>query len=145
MIKKAELSDVSAVTRLAVLLWPDNTLDEMEQEFKAFISDEDSAIFLYLAGDEAAGFAHCQLRRDYVEGTHTSPVGYLEAIFVQEAYRDQGTASALLLRCEEWARAKGCAEFASDCELANDASLQFHLRMGFKEASRIICFTKSLS
>ena len=31
-----------------------------------------------------AGFAQCQLRRDYVEGTKTSPVGYPEGIFVAE-------------------------------------------------------------
>lgn len=35
-------------------------------------------------------------------------------------------------------------EFASDCELGNEESLAFHLKLGFKEANRIICFAKSL-
>ena len=39
---------------------------------------------------------------------------------------------------------KGCAEFASDCGLDNAASAVFHLRAGFAEAGRIICFTKRL-
>ena len=33
------------------------------------------------------GFAQCQLRYDYVEGTGTGTVGYLEGIFVKEEYR----------------------------------------------------------
>ena len=35
----------------------------------------------------AVGFAQCGLRRDYVEGTDSSPVGYLEGIFIKEEYR----------------------------------------------------------
>ena len=39
---------------------------------------------------------------------------------------------------------RSCREFASDCELSNLESLAFHLRLGFVEANRIICFTKKL-
>ena len=35
---------------------------------------------------------------------------------------------------------KGCKEFASDCELSNTNSLNFHLAVGFEEVKRIICF-----
>ena len=90
------------------------------------------------------GFAQCQLRHDYVEGTESSPVGYLEGIYVAEEYRKHGIARELLSVCETWAKGKGCAEFASDCELENTQSLQFHLNVGFEEANRIICFTKKL-
>ena len=101
---------------------------------------------VFLAREDGAdvGFAQCGLRRDYVEGTHTSPVGYLEGVFVQEEYRGRGVATALLRACEAWAGEKGCAEFASDCGLDNAASAVFHLRAGFAEAGRIICFTKRL-
>ncbi len=90
------------------------------------------------------GFAQCQLRRDYVEGTESSPVGYLEGIFVEESARGGGVAKALLSACEKWAGEQGCREFASDCELSNAVSLAFHLALGFQEANRIICFTKKL-
>lgn len=79
-----------------------------------------------------------------MEGTQSSPVGYLEGIFVLPAYRNQGRAWALLAACERWAGEKGCTEFASDCELDNSGSLAFHLKMGFAEANRIICFHKTL-
>ena len=94
--------------------------------------------------EHGAGFAQCQLRRDYVEGTESSPVGYLEGIYVKEGFRRSGLAKALLTACEDWAREQGCGEFASDCELANTQSLQFHMKVGFEEANRIICFTKKL-
>ena len=42
------------------------------------------------------------------------------------------------------AREKGCAEFASDCPAENEASRAFHVKSGFSEANRIICFTKKL-
>lgn len=46
--------------------------------------------------------------------------------------------------CQIFAKEQGCTEFASDCELDNVESLQFHLKMGFEEANRIICFTMKL-
>ena len=79
-----------------------------------------------------------------MEGTETSPVGYLEGIFVEEPYRNRKIASALLSACETWAKERGCREFASDCELLNADSLRFHLAAGFTEANRIICFVKTL-
>ena len=44
----------------------------------------------------------------------------------------------------EVGKAKGCAEFAGDCELDNAESLRFHLAVGFEETNRIICFKKKL-
>lgn len=142
-IVKAETKDASEVARLSLLLWPEHDIEEMEREFRELIQMDDAAVFLALEG-EAVGFAQCQLRRDYVEGTESSPVGYLEGIFVARPCRNRGYARALLAACQDWARAKGCTEFASDCELTNSESLAFHLRMGFLEANRIICFTKRL-
>ena len=46
--------------------------------------------------------------------------------------------------CENWAGEHGCTEFASDCELTNTTSLNFHLRLGFQEENRIICFKKMI-
>ena len=103
-----------------------------------------AAFFLAFEQERAVGFAQCQLRHDYVEGTDSSPVGYLEGIYVADGYRKQGIAKAHLKACENWAKTKGCSEFASDCELSNLQSLHFHLSMGFEEANRIVCFTKKL-
>ena len=50
----------------------------------------------------------------------------------------------LVIACETWAKERGCRKFASDCELDNDQSLQFHRNVGFAEANRIVCVTKKL-
>ena len=144
MIRKAEIKDLPILAELARQLWPDNTVEEMRSEFAEIIAKPDAAFLLAYAEETAAGFAQCQLRHDYVEGTDSSPVGYLEGIYVADGYRKQGVARELLSACESWAKAKGCSEFASDCELDNVQSLQFHLNVGFEEANRIICFKKKL-
>jgi len=144
MIRKAESKDLTILAELACQLWPDHTMEEMQIEFAEIIAKTDSAYFLAYANENAIGFAQCQLRHDYVEGTDSSPVGYLEGIYVADGYRKQGIARELLSACEKWAKEKGCTEFASDCELDNTQSLRFHLNVGFEEANRIICFTKKL-
>jgi aminoglycoside 6'-N-acetyltransferase I len=143
-IVKATDNDVKAITKLALLLWPDNVENELTSEFSELILEQRAIIFLAKAENVAMGFAQCQLRMDYVEGTESSPVGYLEGIFVKEEYRKIGVAKQLLSACEKWAKSKGCKEFASDVELENNVSLNFHLRNGFQEANRIICLTKKL-
>ena len=143
-IQQANLSDSISVARLAQMLWPHHTAEELQLEFEPLLAGSDAAVFLACFNTIPVGFAQCQLRHDYVEGTSSSPVGYLEGIFVMPAYQKHGLARALLAACEHWAKEKGCTEFASDCELANVESLRFHLCMGFEEANRIICFTKKL-
>lgn len=143
-IYKAETSDLPALAALGVRLWPHHTEAELEADFAETMAGG-AAYFLALADGTPAGFAQCQLRGDYVEGTDSSPVGYLEGIFVAEEYRGRGGARQLLAACEAWARERGCAEFASDCELDNAQSIRFHLGVGFREANRIVCFAKKLS
>ncbi len=143
-IGKAGADDVEAIAVMAAKLWPGHTVEALAEDFAAVLNDPDSAVFIMTDDNKAVGFAQCGLRHDYVEGTQSSPVGYLEGIFVEEPYRKQGCAKQLLARCEEWARGKGCSEFGSDCEINNEISRQFHLGAGFREANRIICFTKNL-
>ena len=145
MIKKAAIHDLSTLCALALQLWPAHTPEDLLNEFKEAIHNSTAHFFLLYEQSEAIGFAQCGLRSDYVEGTESSPVGYLEGIYVKNAHRRRGCARQLLAACEDWAREQGCIEFASDCELDNIMSLQFHLGTGFTEANRIICFTKKLT
>lgn len=142
--RKATKRDVKVIAKLAIQMWSSHTIDELTEEFETIIESTNSAIFVLCVNEQMVGFAQCQLRHDYVEGTDSSPVGYLEGVFVEEAYRRQGCAKKLLAECEKWAKEKGCSEFASDCEVENTNSFEFHMAMGFEEANRIICFKKQL-
>ena len=138
-MQQAEVADAAA---LAQKLWPE--AQTLEEEFFASLEDAGFAMFLAYEENAPVGFAQCQLRHDYVEGCSTSPVGYLEGIFVEPFFRGKGTAKVLLGCCEEWARAQDCTEFASDCELSNTQSIAFHKTVGFAEENRIVCFKKEL-
>ncbi len=144
MVRKAVENDSRTLAEMAVQMWDDNTVDSLETEFIETLNDENAVFFIRYADDIPVGFAQCGLRYDYVEGTDSAPVGYLEGIFVKEGYRNRGYAKELLTACEIWAKEKGCTEFASDCELDNKGSLMFHMAMGFEEANRIICFRKDI-
>ncbi len=144
MIKKAGNNDLEALAKLAILMWQNHSITELINEFSEIIENGKSVFFLKYEYDVPVGFAQCQLRNDYVEGTKTSPVGYLEGIFVKEQCRHKGYAKELLVECEAWAKENGCSEFASDCEINNIDSFHFHQAMNFVEANRIICFTKAL-
>ena len=143
-IKMASKNDINTVVSLSLNLWKDNNYEDLKQEFLNLLISDNAVIYLCFFSSEPIGFAQCQLRYDYVEGTQTSPVGYLEGIFVAEKYRRKGIAKELLKNCESWAKEKGCLEFASDCEFGNNDSLKFHKSLGFTQANTIICFTKKL-
>ena len=143
MVIKAEKENLAQAAALAAELWPEHSTAELRAEFEQ-ISGEKGVLFLAMESDTPVGFAQCQLRHDYVEGTEHSPVGYLEGIYIRPNCRGRGLAGELLAACENWARERGCLEFASDCELDNGDSLALHLATGFSEANRIICFTKKL-
>lgn len=142
MVKSAEVNDLGVLAGLAALLWQNHSAEDLFHEFSKIMSKGESQFFLKYEEDMPVGFAQCQLRHDYVEGTETTPVGYLEGIFVKEGYRNKGYAKELLAECEAWAKRNGCHEFASDCEINNIGSFRFHKAMNFAEVNRIICFTE---
>lgn len=141
----AHLNDIAA---LASQLWHADDfegLDDLKFQFSVILEDINSAVFFCQDSGDPVGFAQFGLRSDYVEGTDKRPVGYLEGIFVKEQYRNQGIAKRFVRMGELWASEKGCSQLASDCELGNADSLNFHLHSGFSEANRIICFVKDIN
>ena len=144
MIKKADINDAGILAGLAIQMWDDHDISQLTDEFRELVQSKDAVCFIKYDESRPIAFAQCQLRHDYVEGTNSSPVGYLEGIFVLKEYRKKGHAAQLLAECEKWAKEKGCNEFASDCELDNVDSLKFHMSLGFEEANQIICFRKDI-
>jgi aminoglycoside 6'-N-acetyltransferase I len=125
-------------------LWPWSEA-EHRAETRAALENPDAATFL--ARDDrgaAIGFAEVTLRRDYVNGCVTSPVGFLEGIYVKEENRRMGTARLLCRAVQDWAKARGCSELASDAFLDNNVSYRMHDALGFSESERVVYFRKIL-
>ena len=142
--KEVEKSDTDDLIILMLLLYKNTNYNDLLVEIEPDIKNDKLKFFLAIDSNKAVGFAHCSLRYDYVEGTEGGKVGYLEGIYVLPEYRRMGIARSLLEYCEEWSRKNGCKEFASDCQLDNIDSYNFHMKMNFFEANRVICFTKKL-
>jgi aminoglycoside 6'-N-acetyltransferase I len=143
-IVEATEADLEPWTRLGLLLWPDHSFHEMRETFLGILKAEREMAFLCKVGQECVAFLNASIRVDYVEGSNSSPVGFVEGIFVKESYRKQGIAKGLIARGEMWAKAQGCTEMGSDIEQHNTASYDFHTTIGFREANRIICFIKDI-
>lgn len=128
-------------------LWPDGTKDEHLAEMSGLLeSPERYAQFLECdEAGEALGMVEVSLRSDYVNGTDTSPVAFLEGLFVVPQARKKGIARALVTEADRWAKNKGCSEFASDALLENTASHDMHSALGFAETERVVYFKKSLA
>jgi aminoglycoside 6'-N-acetyltransferase I len=61
--------------------------------------------------------------RSHADGCDESrPVGYVEGWFVAEGWRRQGIGGELVHTAEEWSRAQGCREMASDALIDNTVS-----------------------
>lgn len=69
---KATGDHVTDIAQMAVKMWSDNTLQGLTEEFKAIVESDESVIFMISIKDQPIGFAQCQLRRDYVEGTDSN-------------------------------------------------------------------------
>ena len=126
---------------LCIKLWPHTSTHSMLEEMY------DGTLgynFLYLLDNEYIAFISLSLRDEYVEGTKSTPVGYIEGIYVKPEHRSKGIAKELIEFAKKFSRENGCSELASDCILENEASRKFHNKIGFKEANTIVHFTMEL-
>ncbi|KIT17812.1 Aminoglycoside N(6')-acetyltransferase type 1 [Jannaschia aquimarina] len=101
-------------------------------------------VFVHDDGRGPFAFSEATLRRDHVNGCETSPVAFLEGIYVAPDHRREGVGALLLDAVRAWARERGCTELASDAHIDNIASHAFHRTLGFEETVRVVCFRTKL-
>ena len=131
-------------TDLAVQLFPNDTYEAEWQLNAEILELENEMGFLYEQEGKIVAYMHLAIRHDYVNGTETSPVVFLEAIYVLPEYRKRNIGRELVTYAEDFARQKGVRQLASDCLLDNTASERFHKSCGFIEKERVICFAKDV-
>lgn len=144
MIREARKEDALVLGQMARKIWDNDSVEELKKEFEEFADDSNMISFIKYEDSDPIGFANLSIRYDYVQGCETTPVAYLEGIYVDQKYRNRGYGRDLAKACEDWAKDRDIKEFASDCELTNSSSFAFHKAIGFEETNRIICFKKDL-
>jgi len=141
----AEESHRAAWLEMRVALWPEGPAEESTQEITRILeSDREDAFLATTDAGEAIGFAEVSTR-DYVDGCRTSPVGFLEWVYVRPSRQMKGVGRALVRAAETWALARDCTEMGSDTHLDALDSIAFHQALGFEEAERQVVFRKSIA
>jgi aminoglycoside 6'-N-acetyltransferase I len=144
MIEIAAAEHLAGWAALRALLWPAASVEDHRAELEQALSagDGKTAAFIASSAGEIVGFAEASLRTDYVNGCDTSPVTFLEGIYVEPGYRKAGIAKTLCRAVEAWGRSAGSLEMASDADVSNLVSHAFHAAVGFTETERVVFFRK---
>lgn len=137
-------SDFSEWLRMSIALFPAHSASELAPGMRDFLAREDGAVFIAERPDGTVGGFVEVGSRPYADGCDTSPVGFIEAWFVDEDIRRTGCGRALLEAAEGWARARGYTEMASDALLENVVSHRAHEASGYQEVERAVRYRKSL-
>src|SRR5205085_454596 len=110
--------DVNPRTGSVKMNFPDKALCELA-ETCALDVIEPLAVLVAEEGSRALiGFAELSIH-NIAESCVSGRVAYLEGWWVDPAVRRRGVGRALVAAAEEWGRAQGCTEFASDTEVDN--------------------------
>jgi aminoglycoside 6'-N-acetyltransferase I len=139
-------ADVADWVALRHALWPQDSLEELTRQAQEVMDRKGRAVtFLARAETRVIGFAEATLRQDWVNGCATSPVVFLEGLYVVPACRRRGAARLLCQAVEHWARELGCSEVGSDTYLDYVESQRMHEALGFEEMERVVCYRKVIA
>ncbi len=148
-VRPTTAKDASSWLTMRQALWPDGSETEHREEIERFLAGTAGGrpaevLVAEDQSDRIVGFAELAIR-PYAEGCVSDRVAYLEGWFVESDSRRRGIGRALVAAAEDWGRAQGCTEFASDADPENDVSTRAHGALGFADAGLIRCFHKNLT
>ncbi len=143
-IERLSSENLNALPELVTALWEDCMVEEEMDYFESILHADGDVCYLAKQDNEYVGFIQLSTRHEYVEGAEDLPVAYVEAVYVKPNHQKKGIAKMLLDAAENWAKQKGLSQIASDTAIANTAAIDFHQKVGFVEAERIVCFIKTL-
>ena len=139
-----EREDLDEWLRLRATLWPECAAEQHELEMGSVLADADrAAVFVAAGGPGLVGFVEVAMR-PWADGCDTSPVGYVEGLYVAPEARGTGVGKALLRAAEAWAADRGCREIASDTEVDNAPSRALHRSLGYEEGEVLVHFHKRI-
>ncbi len=147
-IRPVTPADADPWSRMRHDLWPGDSAASHAVEVRAFLQgDRRIAGHVLVAEDpdtgRLCGFAELS-ERSHASECVSSPVAFVEGLYVVPDARRRGVARALLHEAEAWARARRLTEIASDCLSHNEASIACHRAAGFEVTEHAINFRKTL-
>lgn len=146
-VVKADIKNIDDWVKLTHMLFPDENYGEFKKTYMDYLNNigkQREIGYLFQKDNKNVAFMNISIRNDYVNGCDTSPVVFIESIYVLPEYRKMGIARELIKTAEEFAKEKGILQIASDCLIDNIDSELFHKSCGFKETERVIYFVKNV-
>jgi aminoglycoside 6'-N-acetyltransferase I len=145
-IERCSTLDQPGWLDMRLALWPDATADDHRGYMAISLAQPERFLQLMMYDDmrQPLAFIEGSIRSDYVNGTESSPVGFVEGVYVAPAWRRKGVARQLYAAIGDWAKARGCRELASDALVDNEVSQRAHHALGFRETERVVYVTKIL-
>ena len=116
---------------------------DLKKDCIKILKDKKQKAYGVFEKDILVGFAEVR-QREIGDGCKSSPVAWLEAIYILPNYRQLKLGERLLKRIENWARKQNLSEIGSDVEIKNERSIAAHNVWGFKETGRVALFCKKL-
>ena len=130
---------------LRLALWPEASAAEHLEGMADALRRGHYVRLAVSSGGVAMGFIEASKRTDYVNGTSSSPVAFIEGLYVVPASRREGIARTLVTSVEHWATSAQCRELASDSLIDNVTAHAVHRALGFVETERVVYFCKALT
>ncbi len=125
-IRQARPEDSASWLRLRRFLWPRCSEQKHDLEMGQLLKSGGTVFLVENEQGQPIGFAEVSLRHDHVDGASICPVPYLEAWFVEAAFRCKVFGRALMDAVEAWASSRGYTVLASDAEIGNDLRIRLH-------------------
>lgn len=141
----ATLADFDTWRRFREELYDDLDPAWSEDEIHRIATDPNMTTYLVFDETQPTPIGMLELSlRNIVDGCATSPVAYIDGLYLTEKWQGRGLGSQLLAFAKKWAGEQGCTELAVDTELDNVRAQKFYLREGFEETFRIVQFRMNL-
>jgi GNAT superfamily N-acetyltransferase len=121
-----------------VLGGPDE--EPARQVFLRYLARDDTEALVAEEDGRVVGFVDMEYRTRL---NFTGPQAWIPDLIVTEGGRSRGAGAALLARCEQLARERGCWSLSLESANWRDRAHAFYLREGLEDTAK--AFTKSLS
>jgi len=116
-----------------------------DKEMSQIIKSEDwHCLFIKDNGNKILGFVELS-SRNIVDGCLSSPVAYIEGLFIKKENRGNGLGTKTIEAIKIWCKERGFTELGADTELANKRAQKFFNSVGFHETFRIVEFRTKIN
>jgi GNAT superfamily N-acetyltransferase len=144
-IREARAGDWPEVAPLLAQLGRPDVRDTDEEEpareaFERYLDRADVAAFVAERDGRVVGFINLEMRTRL---NFTTPDAWIPEFIVSEDARSEGVGAALLQRCEEEARARGCWSLSLESANWRERAHAFYEREGLTDAAK--AFVKVLT